>query len=182
MQRDQLALLLGIVQQCPFDAVGLVHRSVALGSLYGGAGRLFHLEVQLHQALLTELAESAGQVELRRSLPLPGCGLLQLQERLVEVIASGFIRQTRFDPRRKAATEQQLYDALPDTLRTLRQEGEINLASAVCSPGTRCWWTRWLPCCPGWRHSCRRCRSWSATPCNRRWNSTRTGWCSAARP
>jgi hypothetical protein len=127
MQRDQLALLLGIVQQCPFDAVGLVHRSVALGSLYGGAGRLFHLEVQLHQALLTELAESAGQVELRRSLPLPGCGLLQLQERLVEVIASGFIRQTRFDPRRKAATEQQLYDALPDTLRTLRQEGEINL-------------------------------------------------------
>jgi hypothetical protein len=36
MQRDQLSLLLGIVQQCPFDAVGLVNRSVALGSLYGG--------------------------------------------------------------------------------------------------------------------------------------------------
>ena len=48
-------------------------------------------------------------------------------ERLVEIIAAAFIRQTRFDPRRKAATEQQLYDAIPDTLRTLRKEGETNL-------------------------------------------------------
>jgi hypothetical protein len=127
MQRDQLSLLLGIVQQCPFDAVGLVHRSVALASLYGGAGRLFHLEIQLHQALVTEIALQGGEAILERSQPLPGCGFLQLQERLVEVIAAGFIRQTRFDPRRKAATEQQLYDALPDTLRALRREGERNL-------------------------------------------------------
>lgn len=127
MQRDQLALLLGIIQQCPFDAVGLVNRSVALASLYGGPGRLFHLEVQLHQALVSELAESNGAVELQRSVPLPGCGLLQLQERLVEVIAAAFIRQTRFDPRRKADTEQALYDALPEALRHLRQQSEANI-------------------------------------------------------
>ncbi|MDH3991640.1 MAG: hypothetical protein OEV47_01950, partial [Gammaproteobacteria bacterium] len=127
MQREQLALLLGIAQQCPFDVVGLVNRSVALGSLYGGPGRLFHLEVQLHQAVISELAESGGQVEIERTVPLPGCGLLQLQERLVEIIATSFIRQTRFDPRRKAATEQQLYDALPDTLRVLQREGETNI-------------------------------------------------------
>jgi len=127
MQREQLALLLGIVQQCPFDAVGLVNRSVALGSLYGCGGRLFHLEVQLHQAVISELVESAGTLELQRTVPLPGCGLLQLQERLVEIIASAFIRQTRFDPRRKAATEQQLYDALPDSLRALGQANETNL-------------------------------------------------------
>src|SRR5210317_652587 len=127
MQREQLALLLGIVQQCPFDAVGLVNRSVALGSLYGCGGRLFHLEVQLHQAVIAELAESAGTIELQRTVPLPGCGLLQIQERLVEIIASAFIRQTRFDPRRKAATEQQLYDALPNALRALGQANETNL-------------------------------------------------------
>ena len=127
MQRDQLALLLGIIQQCPFDAVGLVNRSVALASLYGGPGRLFHLEVQLHQALVSELSESNGTVELQRSVPLPGCGLLQLQERLVEIIAAAFIRQTRFDPRRKADTEQALYDALPEALRQLRQQAETNI-------------------------------------------------------
>jgi hypothetical protein len=127
MQREQLALLLGIVQQCPFDAVGLVNRSVALGSLYGGSGRVFHLEVQLHQAVISELSRSADRVEIQRTVPLPGCGMLQLQERLVETIAAAFIRQTRFDPRRKAATEQQLYDALPDALRALAQGSETNL-------------------------------------------------------
>jgi hypothetical protein len=127
MQRDQLSLLLGIVQQCPFDAVGLVNRSVALGSLYGGAGRLFHLEIQLHQAVIAEIEERGDAVALHRIHPLPGCGLLQLQERLVEIIAAAFIRQTRFDPRRKATTEQQLYDDLPQALRTLAGAAEVNL-------------------------------------------------------
>ena len=127
MQHEQLALLLGIVQQCPFDAVGLVNRSVALGSLYSRGGRLFHLEIQLHQAVISELAEHDGQVELQRTVPLPGCGLLQLQERLVELISAEFVRQTRFDPRRKAATEQQLYDALPAALRALHTSAETNL-------------------------------------------------------
>ncbi len=127
MQRDQLALLLGIVQQCPFEAVGLVNRSVALGSLYASTGRLFHLEIQLHQAVISELARQGDQVELQRTLPLPGAGLLQLQEKLVEVIATAFIRQTRFDPRRKALSEQQLYDTLPDALRTLGRDSETNI-------------------------------------------------------
>jgi hypothetical protein len=127
MQHEQLALLLGIVQQCPFDAVGLVNRSVALGSLYGQSERLFHLEIQLHQALVSELTVRNNSIELQRTTPLPGCGMLQLQERLVEIIAAEFVRQTRFDPRRKAATEQQLYNALPAALRTLQQRGETNL-------------------------------------------------------
>ena len=60
-------------------------------------------------------------------MPLPGAGLLQLQERLVEIIATAFIRQTRFDPRRKAITEQQLYDSLPDALRALGRDSEANI-------------------------------------------------------
>lgn len=127
MQREQLSLLLGIVQQCPFDAVGLVNRSVALASLFSRHERLFHLEIQLHQALISELVARDNTVELQRSTPLPGCGLLQLQERLVEIIAAEFVRQTRFDPRRKAATEQQLYDALPGALRALQDGVETNL-------------------------------------------------------
>ena len=102
MQRDQLALLLGIVEQCPFNAVGLVNRSVALASTVACSGNLYHLEIQLHQAVITELRQSDGHLKLHRTTPLPGCGLLQLQERLVEIIAAAFVRQTRFDPRRKA--------------------------------------------------------------------------------
>ena len=127
MQQQQLSLLLGIMQQCPFDAVGLVNRSVALGSLYPQGERLFHLEVQLHQSVISELARQDNMLQLQRTVPLPGCGLLQLQERLVEIIATAFVRQTRFDPRRKADSEQVLYDALPTALRTLQHSNEANL-------------------------------------------------------
>jgi len=127
MEREQLALLLGIIEACPFEAVGLVNRSVALVQPVPAGTPLFHLEFQLHQALLSELHDSGGERRLFRVLPLPGCGLLQLQERLIEIIAATFIRQTRFDPRRKATTEQQLYDALPAALEELQRAGEANL-------------------------------------------------------
>ncbi len=127
MQRGQLALLLGIIQESPFTAVGLVNRSTALASLHPANGRVFHLEVQLHQGVISELRQADGHTELDRTTPLPGCGLLQLQERLIEAIASAFIRQTRFDPRRKAQTEQDLYDQLPDALRAIDSGHESNI-------------------------------------------------------
>ena len=127
MHKEQLSLLLGIIQQCPFEAVGLVNRSVALASLHAVDGPLFHLEIQLHQALLSELHAENGEVSFRRATALPGSGLLQLQERVVEAVATAFIRQTRFDPRRRAETEQQLYDALPAALKQLRQSTETSL-------------------------------------------------------
>ncbi len=130
MQREQLALLLGIIEQCPFNAVGLVNRSVALASLYAGTGNVYHLEIQLHQAVISELTVHNGVVELQNVFPLPGSGLLQLQDRLVEIIGSAFIRQTRFDPRRKANSEQRLYDHLPEVLRALANTGEYHLDMA----------------------------------------------------
>ncbi|PLW81854.1 hypothetical protein CWI75_14005 [Kineobactrum sediminis] len=127
MHQEQLALLLGIIEQCPFTAVGLVNRSVALASLYQTDCPVFHLEIQLHQALLTELRAERGEVALQQAIALPGCGLLQLQERIVEAVASAFIRQTRFDPRRRAETEQQLYDALPAILQQLQGHAESTI-------------------------------------------------------
>ncbi|MEQ8802082.1 MAG: hypothetical protein RLP45_08595, partial [Haliea sp.] len=111
----------------PFDAVGLVNRSVALASLHAADGPLFHLEIQLHQALLSELRAENGTVTFQRATALPASGLLQLQERVVEAAATAFIRQTRFDPRRRAETEQQLYDALPTVLQQLQQSNEASL-------------------------------------------------------
>jgi hypothetical protein len=131
MARDQLALLLGIIGQCPFSATGLVNRSVLLASAVTEgtpvSGNLSHLEIQLHQAVISQLAHSDGHIVLQQTTPLPGCGLLQLQERLIELIAADFVRQTRFDPRRKADSEQQLYDALPKVLQSLVNNPETNV-------------------------------------------------------
>lgn len=131
MARDQLALLLGIIGQCPFNATALVNRSVLLASAHAVdapvSGNMAHLEIQLHQAVISQLTHSDGQIVLQQTTPLPGCGLLQLQERLIELIAADFVRQTRFDPRRKADSEQQLYDALPKVLQSLINNPETNV-------------------------------------------------------
>lgn len=127
MPHEQLSLLLGIAQQCPFQAAGLVNRSVALASLHGGAETMVHLELQLHQAMVYFIAAEDAIWTLESQQSLPGCGLLQLQERLVETIAAAFVRQARFDPRRKANSEQDLYDALPRLLHTLQSKPETTL-------------------------------------------------------
>ncbi|MEE4108351.1 MAG: hypothetical protein V2I24_03330 [Halieaceae bacterium] len=137
MPREQLSLLLGVAQACEFTVAGLVSRSVLLGSRAmreHGASRALHVEAQLNQAIINELQEEDGELRLLRSTPLPACGLLALQERAVGAIASAFIQQTRFDPRRSASSEQALYNQLQTILATVRERGE----ASVDIDGHRC--------------------------------------------
>ncbi len=127
LSQQQLALLLGIVGHCPFNAVGLINRSVALASRFAQGEQRFHLELQLHQAVLSQVQRKGSDVVLDHVVPLPGCGLLQLQEQLVAKLAAAFVEQTRYDPRNKADTEQALYDRLPDLLLQLQEKPEANL-------------------------------------------------------
>jgi hypothetical protein len=127
MPHEQLSLLLGIVQACDFSAVGLVSRSVLLASGSGVNERCLHVELQLHQGVINELVPTDGKLALQHSTPLPACGLLALQERCVSAIAGSFIQQTRFDPRRRADSEQALYNQLPQILETLAERGECSV-------------------------------------------------------
>ncbi|MHA7817951.1 MAG: hypothetical protein ACX93N_15855 [Pseudohaliea sp.] len=127
LHKEQLSLLLGIIRACPFDAVGLANRSLLVAAAHGARGSTCHLELQLHQALLTRLEVEAGELRVTGEQVLTGCGLLALQESLVEAIARSFIENTRFDPRRQAETEQQLYDSLGAALAALRETDDTTL-------------------------------------------------------
>lgn len=137
MPREQLSLLLGVAQTCSFTVTGLVSRSVLLASsssLIANHSRVLHVETQLNQTVANELSIDGDRVTLTRSTPLPSCGLLALQERCVVAIASAFIQQTRYDPRRAAASEQQLYNMLPEVLGEIASKGE----ASVDIDGNRC--------------------------------------------
>ena len=127
MTREQLSLLLGIVQHLPFDIDGLVHRTALLASA-SGLHRGQHVELQLHQTVITAFEERAGSLCVLDTQTLPSHGLLALQDALAMRISDVFVHQTRFDPLRSADTEQALYDALPTLLATLKETGESRLS------------------------------------------------------
>ncbi len=128
----QLALLLGISQSCPFAAVGLVDTAVAAAAAVAGPGRYQHLDLQLHQAVLTRI-DVHEQVERHSVDVVEGCGILAIHDAAAELISDTFIQQSRFDPLHRAESEQAVYDQLPRCLVTLQAQAEVILDIVVGS-------------------------------------------------
>lgn len=123
--RDKLALLLGIAQESNIAVTGLVPAAVAVAAAPYPEGQLLHLDFSLHRALLSQLSQSNDKVSLAGSEARTGLGLNDLWDRIAHRMAELFISQTRFDPFHQAASEQSLFDALPDWLERLRMENEV---------------------------------------------------------
>jgi hypothetical protein len=124
--REQLALLLGVVQEAGLQPVGLVDAGLAAASLEPVPENVLQLELGLHRAVLTVL-EHAGDLRRTRFELLPQHGWLALQQAWLDMIASVFVRRTRFDPLHQAATEQLLSDGLPGWLESLRAGGPASI-------------------------------------------------------
>jgi hypothetical protein len=129
--REQLGLLLGVINETGVPVAGLVDAALAACSREPSPARILHLDLELHQALLTVLEYSGGEhTGLKRSryeIALRH-GLLGIQQSMVQFIAENFVRKTRFDPLHDAATEQRLVDQLPAWLSELQQAETITLS------------------------------------------------------
>jgi hypothetical protein len=104
---------------------GLVDAALAACSLEPAPARILHLDLELHQAILTVLEYSGGDRSgLKRSryeIALRH-GLLDLNQTVRQFIAETFIRKTRFDPLHDATTEQRLVGQVPTLLAQLREQ------------------------------------------------------------
>ena len=119
--RDQLGLLVGIVNECGVVARGLVDAGLAAVATVPPSPCMLYLDLQLHQASATLIESSRGQGTLRRTRYelLPGAGQLAFRQVIAATIATTFVGETRFDPLHQAATEQRLHDLLPGWLQAL---------------------------------------------------------------
>ena len=124
MESGQLSLLLGILQTLPVTASSVVHRSALVGAAAGQS--CAHVELQLHQASITAVTVESGVAQAGETQLLPGHGLLGLMDEIAERIGEQFVAQTRFDPQRRAETEQALYLQLPELLRSLGTQNEVS--------------------------------------------------------
>lgn len=132
--RNQLAVLLGIVRQLPFDAVGLVDLAL-LQAAASPADECVVLDLQLHQAVLSRFRRVDGHLAREQVVAVPFAGLVALQEAWTSLITEEFILQSRFDPLHTAETDQYVYDRLEQWIATLLEHDkallEINMKGTV---------------------------------------------------
>lgn len=124
--RDQLALLLGICQSLSLNVQAIVDSAVAAASAHHTPGHHLLVDLQLNQALITEL-HIDHNIERRKTHIVPEQGWQSLLDQLAKFVASEFIRQIRFDPKHSAACEQLLYNQLPQWLRQAHTQKDIQL-------------------------------------------------------
>ena len=114
--RQQLAIVLGLCQQCPFQVVGVVDSAVAAVSLLEPPRTTIYADIQLHQVVLTRVSLNGDSLEAGSTIQIPGVGSQSFMELMMRMATDMFIQQCRFNPQHNATSEQQLYNALPDWL------------------------------------------------------------------
>ncbi len=134
--RDQLATLLGIMRHSPFRPVALVDTGAVAGAVALEEEQGLHLDMQLHEMVVTGLQNDGTDVRQDRATAVPGLGWHQLESSLVALSAEAFIRQARFNPGHDAHWEQRLHDRLPEWLRQSPGEDD-NLLIVLEGEGQR---------------------------------------------
>lgn len=75
-----------------------------------------HLDLQLHQLVLSRFVNRDGHLELASQETVPGISYLQLIDRMVHALRDQFIHVSRFDPLHSGDTEQQLFDQVAELI------------------------------------------------------------------
>jgi hypothetical protein len=128
--REQLGLLLGIINETGVSVAGMVDAALAACSYEPAPPRVLHLELELHQALLTVLEYTGGErpgLKRARYEILQRHGVLAIQQSWLQMIAEQFVRKTRFDPLHDASSEQRLIDQLPEWLQHLNDHQQLTI-------------------------------------------------------
>ncbi len=116
--RQQLAILLGIAKQTPFNPVGVVDSALAAAITTAiQSHSVIFADIQLHQVLLTKLAITDNHLKTESVIQVPGVGSQNFMELMMQLATDMFIQQCRFNPQHNADSEQQLYNNLPRWLQ-----------------------------------------------------------------
>jgi hypothetical protein len=127
MRLHQLGLLLGIARRVGIPVAGVVDAAVAACADLPARASVMHLDVQFHQAVLTEL-QGATVLRRRRVEIAPRAGLKAIYTAWAQLVSEALVRRTRFDPLHQAATEQQLHERLPEWLDALSDRETVDVA------------------------------------------------------
>ncbi len=126
MSSENLGLFLGICDEVGLPVVALIDSAVAATRRRYENSTPVHVDMSLHSALLTRVAQS-GQAQVDKTAVVDGCGLVALYELWMSAISDAFVRQSRFDPLHTAETEQMMLDQIPRWLKAAAGGGTLEL-------------------------------------------------------
>ena len=127
-QSENLQLLLGIAKATRLKINALVNKAVLATQLHiSDAGKFCHIDVQLHQTVVSWLEINDGQLSLADVEVIQDVGIHLMEEALLKSLQANFIQNDRFDPLHDAAYEQQLFDQLPSLASKLIDKGKTTV-------------------------------------------------------
>lgn len=124
MKNENLGLLLGILMELKIPVVAMVDAAVAATRRHYEHAIPAHIDMSLHSSSVTRLAQQQ-EVQVERSVVIEECGLLDLYDAWLKVIAEAFVQQSRFDPLHTAETEQALQDNMPAWMATASRSKKV---------------------------------------------------------
>lgn len=123
---EQAALLSGILKNLGVESATILHRSLLC--LASSPNAEYHLDIQLHQSVLSRATRSNNQLTVEDFQVIPGMGLFQLVDSIMRAAQQVFVDKTRFDPLHQAVTEQQLFDQIIERLgSSIKQAWTLNV-------------------------------------------------------
>ena len=133
MEPRGLGALLGMVGDVYVPVAGFLDAAVVTVAALGREHNAIVLEIGLHHAAATAVDTQGGEARRRRTLVAESCGLLDLYQTWLDLVGTSMIKRKRFDPLHDAATEQRLFDTLPELTAEIASRG---VATASISKGT----------------------------------------------
>ncbi len=124
LDNDQLALLIGLVQAIPAELCGIVDGAL----LAARFGHKLVVEIQLHQAVLTELETMDGNITVRDHQKIPKLGITAIYRELAAHVSEKLISSNRYDPLHSPASQQKLYNAIPSALAEILTHLETTIS------------------------------------------------------
>jgi hypothetical protein len=123
--RDQLSLLLGMVEALPSVASAVIDS--ALAACADAQQNTLFVDLQMHESVLTVCQPRGDAISIVDQEVLPGLGMGQLQNALARHISDLMIGSYRFDPLHSSETEQAIFDQIPHWLTRLGWESDVSI-------------------------------------------------------
>jgi hypothetical protein len=108
-----LTALLGITRRMELPVDGFVDSAAVTTAALGSERNVIVLELGLHHAAATAVDCEGAQARRRRTVLTERGGLIELYQVWLDLVSTTMVKRTRFDPLHDAATEQQVFEAIP---------------------------------------------------------------------